>query len=182
MVFLIVQSLYWLALATWFGGVLFVALSAPIIHRAIKESNPILPHVLSVNLESQHGSLLAGTIVAKLLLALGRIQVVCAAVLFLALLSQWRLTATYEIWLLSLIVRCTLYVAAVMLMIYDNRYLLPRLWLYRQEYIDHADEPDIANPAKEQFDRYHRESITLLSVVLCLLLGMILFSSLIKVV
>ncbi len=179
MLFLIVQCIYWLALATWFGSVLFVALAAPIIHEAIRESNPILPHVLSVNLEGQHASLLAGTIVGKLLVVLGRVQMICAAALFLTLLAQWGITSIYGIHLLSAIVRSTLFVAAVLLLIYDNRYVWPRIWLFRQEYIDHADEPDIANPAKDQFDRYHRESITLLSVVLCLLLGIILFSSLI---
>ena len=48
---------------------------------------------------------------------------------------------------------------------------------YRQEYIDHADEPDVANPAKEQFDRYHQLSVTILRYVLFLLLGVIVFSS-----
>src|SRR3954454_21167129 len=58
----IVQIVYWLALATWFGGVLFVAISAPVILRTVRENNPILPHVLSVNLEGQHATLLAGSI------------------------------------------------------------------------------------------------------------------------
>ena len=33
-----------------------------------------------------------------------------------------------------------------------------------------------ANPAKDLFDRYHKESVTLLSIILFLLLGIILFS------
>ena len=67
--------------------------------------------------------------------------------------------------------------AAVVLFVYDWRVVWPKTWHYRQEYIDHADEPDVANAAKDEFDRYHRESVTLLSVVLFLLLGMILFSA-----
>ena len=60
---------------------------------------------------------------------------------------------------------------------YDWRVLSPRIWRYRNEYIDNADNPDVANPAKEQFDRYHRESVTLLTVSLFLLLGIVLFSA-----
>ena len=58
--FQLVQIVYWLALATWFGGVLFVAIAAPAVFRTVRENNPVLPHVLSVNLEGQHGTLLAG--------------------------------------------------------------------------------------------------------------------------
>jgi hypothetical protein len=68
----LVQILYWLALSTWFGGVLFVALSAPVIFRTVREQNPLLPTVLSVNLEGQHGTLLAGSIVGNLLTMLLR--------------------------------------------------------------------------------------------------------------
>ena len=48
--FTFMQILYWLALATWFGGLLFIAVAAPVIFRTIHESDPILPTVLSVNL------------------------------------------------------------------------------------------------------------------------------------
>ena len=47
---------------------------------------------------------------------------------------------------------------------------------HRQEFIDHADEPEVANPAKDEFDRGQRRSVTLLMAVLFLLLGIILFS------
>jgi hypothetical protein len=52
----------------------------------------------------------------------------------------------------------------------------PEIWRHRQQFIDHADEPEVANPAKDQFDRGQRRSVTLLMVVLFLLLGIILFS------
>ena len=62
----IVQIFYWLSLSTWFGGVLFVAIMAQLIVRAVQEDNPILTSVLSVNLEGQHGTLLGGSIVGKI--------------------------------------------------------------------------------------------------------------------
>ena len=70
-----------------------------------------------------------------------------------------------------------MFVAAVAFSVYDWRVIGPRLQKFRQTYIDHADEPEVANPAKEQFDRYHRDGVTVLSIVLFLLLGMILFSA-----
>ena len=54
-------------------------------------------------------------------------------------------------------------------LVYDWQVLSPRIFKHRQEYIDHADEPEMANPAKESFDRYHRDSITMLMVSICAL-------------
>ena len=174
--FAAIQIAYWLALSTWFGGVLFVAVAAPIIFRTIREADPTLPKVLSVNLEGQHGTLLAGEIVGNLLSTISRVQLVCAAVLFLAILAQWFTIDRTGLNIIPAILRSAMYLAAVALIIYDWRIVWPRIQQYRQEYIDHADEPDIANPAKEQFDRYHQESVSILRNVLFLLLGIILFS------
>ncbi|WP_428937435.1 DUF4149 domain-containing protein [Fontivita pretiosa] len=172
-----IQIAYWLALSTWFGGVLFIAVAAPVIFRTVREADPTLPKVLSVNLEGQHSTLLAGTIVGNLLAVLSRIQLLCAGVLFVAILGQWFYIDRHGAALLFPLIRTAIYLAAVALVIYDWRVVWPRIQKYRQQYIDHADEPEIANPAKEQFDRYHMESITVLRNVLFLLLGMILFSA-----
>lgn len=172
----LIQIIYWLALSTWFGGVLFVAVAAPIIFRTVGESNPVLPAVLSVNLEGQHGTLLAGSIVGNLLHMLVRVELVCAGALLLPLVAHWFLTDLSGTNIILPLMRTALYLAAVGLVLYDWRVIWPQVWRYRQEYIDHADEPDIANPAKDQFDRYHGESVRILSIVLALLLGIILFS------
>ena len=90
MLFPAVQIVYWLSLSTWFGGVLFIAVAAPVIFRTVRENNPILPGVLSVNLDNQHGTLLAGSIVANLLQILVRVQGLRTAGggVFLGLLGQ----------------------------------------------------------------------------------------------
>jgi hypothetical protein len=171
-----IQIAYWLALSTWFGGVLFVAIAAPVVFRAVRDADPTLPKVLSVNMEGQHATLLAGTIVGDLLRILTFWQLGCAAILFLAMTSQWFFIDRNGSNLVLAVVRAGLYVAATGLLIYDWRIVWPRVQKYRQEYIDHADEPEVANPAKDQFDRYHHESVTVLRNVLFLLLGLILFS------
>jgi hypothetical protein len=174
--FHLIQILYWLALATWFGGVLFVAVAAPIIFRTVRESNPVLPTVLSVNLEGQHGTLLSGSIVGNLLGTLVRIELLCAAVLGLAIAAQWFFIDRSVPNVVAPLVRSALYLAALVLVLYDWRVVWPKVWKFRQEYIDHADEPEVANPAKDQFDRYHGESVRILSIRLAILLAIVLFS------
>ena len=173
----LLQIVYWIALSTWFGGVLFIAIAAPIIFRTVKESNPILPSVLSVNLEGQHGSLLAGTIVANLISHLTRIELICAGGVLIGLIGQWFLTDTSgQNWLLPLL-RSAMFLAAIGFVIFDWRVIWPKIRLFRDQYIQHADEPEIANPANDEFNRHQRESELLLRIRLALLLGLILFSS-----
>jgi hypothetical protein len=177
MAFELVQILYWLALATWFGGALFVAVASRVIFKTVQEANPILPHVLSVNLEGQHGTLLAGTIVGNILTVFTRIELACCGALFLTIVAQTFFVDLHDPAVFApLALRGCFLLAAAALVVYDWQYVWPRLWKYRQEFLDHADEPDVANPAKDQFDRYQRESAKLLEAVLFLLLGMVLFS------
>lgn len=173
--FQLVQIVYWLALSTWFGGVLFIAVAAPIIFRTVRENDPTLSTVLSVNLEGQHATLLAGSIVANLLETLLRVELVCAGVLVPTIAVQWVLQGNVHV--LSTVLRLLMALFAGSLAFYDWRFVTPRIQKARREYIDHADEPEVANPAKELFDRYHKESVTILSIVLFLLLGIILFSA-----
>ena len=173
----LIQIIYWLALAAWFGSVLFIAVAAPIIFRTVRENNPVMTNVLSVNLEGQHSTLLAGSIVGQIMNVLLRVQLSCAAALLVALAAQWIALRPTGANLLLPILRTCLYLAAVALLLYDWRVVWPRMWKFRQEYIDHADEPDVANPALDQFDRYQAESATILRNTFFVLLGMILFSA-----
>jgi hypothetical protein len=174
--FQLVQIVYWLALATWFGGVLFVAIAAPVVFRTVRENNPVLPHVLSVNLEGQHGTLLAGSIVGSLIARLARLQLACGGVLVLALVAHLFVANVEGANGTAAIIRTALLLAAAAVALYDGWLVWPQLWRHRQEFIDHADEPELANPAKDGFDRGQRRSVTLLMAVLFLLLGVILFS------
>jgi hypothetical protein len=180
MAFLLIQTLYWLALAFWLGGVMFVAIAAPIIHRTIRQAHPNLPDVLSVNLENEHGSLLAGSIVGNLLRMLSSVQFFCAGIMLLMLIGQWFLMSRSNQAIVHGILRSSLFVGAVMLASYDRWILSPRIWHFRQEYIDHADEPELANPAKDQFDRYHRESVRVLFMLWGLLSLIVVFSSVVQ--
>lgn len=176
--FQLIQSIYWLALATWFGAVLFIAIAAPVIFRSVREADPSLPRVRSDNLAGEHASLLAGTIVGELLRTLGTLQLVCAALVFMTLAGQWlKLDLGSARNVGHAIIRSAMFIAAVVLAGYDRWLVWPRAWKFRQEYIDHADEPELADAARERFDRYHRESVRVLAIEVGALSLMIVFSS-----
>ncbi len=168
-----VQIAYWLALSTWFGGVLFVAAAAPVIFRTVRASDPTLP---GAALDGEDATLLAGDIVDSLLDVLVRAELACAAVAGLAVLAQWFVADRTGGALVAVALRSGLLVAAAGVVLYDWRVVRPRTRQHRAEFLRLADDPDAANAAREQFDRYHAEGVNLLLALLFLLLGMILFS------
>ncbi len=176
--FPLIELFYWLALATWFGGVAFVAMSVPVIFRTVRENDPTLPTVLSVNLEGEHSSLLAVSIITNLLSMLTRVELGCAFLILLTLIGQWVLLRDLQLGLL--ILRSCLFVGAAGIALYDWRFVTPRIIKHRNEYIEHADEPEVAEAAKQQFNRYHRESITILLILMAILSALVLFSTMIS--
>jgi len=178
--------IYWLSLATWFGAVLFLVIAPSVILRVVRENNPILPHVLSVNLEGQHGTLLAGTIVAALCKYIVPLELTCFLLLGISLAAQWvtggAFVGTWSVAgdraiVLPLVFRTMLFVMAGGFFLYDWRFVFPRLMKFRQEYLDHADNPEVANPALDQFDRYSNENQSMLRNTLIALLGLLVFSA-----
>jgi hypothetical protein len=177
MAFQLIQILFWLSLSAWFGCVLFIAVAAPIVFRTVREANPVLPSVLSVNMEGQHGTLLAGTIVFNLLKQLRIIQFAAAAMMLVAIIAQVFFIDLNGTNGTAALVRGGLFFAALGVLLFDWLIVAPKIEAHRQEYLDNADEPDIANPAKEKFDQQHARSVGALQVLLFCLLGMILFSA-----
>ncbi|MGA2582517.1 MAG: hypothetical protein ABSG31_04495 [Tepidisphaeraceae bacterium] len=177
MLFQFVQVIYWLALASWFGGALFIAGAAREVFRTLRDENPVLPHVLSVNLEGKHSILLGGSVVANIVAMLWRWGTLCAALLVGTVTAQWFiLDTTRNSERASLLIRSFLLLGAIVVSTYDRFSIWPKAWKYRKEFVENADEPDKANPALDRFERYQRESFLLLNVVVFLLLGMVLFS------
>ena len=176
--FPVLMWIFWLSLSTWFGCVLFVAIAAPIIFRVTREYKPTLPLVLSVNLENQHADLLGAMIVSALMSVLIRIELCCAVGVFIGIAGQWLLTDSRASGVvLAMVLRSCLLVAAGTMAIYKWRVLWPRINMNLKQYLDHADEPDIANPAKDRFEKDDRENVNVLMITLVMLLGLVLYSS-----
>ncbi|HEX8324317.1 MAG TPA: hypothetical protein VF595_10430 [Tepidisphaeraceae bacterium] len=173
----LVASLFWLMLSTWFGAVLLSAIVPPIVLRVTREADPTLPRVLSVNLDAQHSTLLASMIVGELLSVLFKLQAVCATVLLPALVGQWFFVDRSGVALMLPIMVSGLYVGAVLCLVYGWRVVLPKVLRHRATYIEHADDPDVANAELDRFDRYSNELFSVVRNLLFALLGMILFSA-----
>lgn len=177
MLYQLVQAAYWLALSIWFGGTVFSALAASSVFRVMREQQPVLPQVLAVNLEGQHGTLLGSTLMADLLRSLGRVFLACAAVVVVCLGLHFAVADIRGENLTAALVRIALATAAAGTLAYDRFSLLPSLAKHRQTYLDHADEPELANPAKDAFDREQQRSLTVLMITVSLLAGLVLFSA-----
>ena len=131
--------------------------------------------VLSVNLEGQHGSLPGQDDRRENLIAmLTRVQLICAGAVLVTMAIQ--LGKQWQDWSAA-IPRLILYVAAVGLLVYDWRFIAPQIEAQRKQYLDHADEPELAKAARQQFDQHHRRSVLLMMILLAALLGMIVFST-----
>jgi hypothetical protein len=167
----LVQVIYWLSLSTWFGGVLFIALSIPLIVKTFKEADG------ARSLDEDQRILLAGTLVENLFASLIRIELICAGVLFLVVLAQWFLVDLAGANLFISVLRSALYLAAAIIAVYDWRVIEPRSRKYRAELIASVDNPEALEPAREKFQKHHQESYTLLAAQGFLLLGMIIFSA-----
>lgn len=180
--FQLVQVIYWLSLSTWFGAVLFVAIATPVIFKTVLDHKPILPNVLSVNLENQHGTLLAGSIVGDLVSKLARVQLVCAIVLGVGLVAQAYTTQLGDGEGLlrstrgAYTLRILLFVGAVAATLYNWRVVWPKAVAFRETFIDNADDPEIANPAKDDFDRAQGRLVPVLMAVVAMLSGIIVLS------
>ena len=174
--FMLVQTVYWIALSVWFGGLLFISIIWPVIYRTIADADPTLPTVLSVNLEKSHGSLLSGNIMANILRMFSKIQLGCSATLLVMLLAQWGVIDLSRQNKIHAIIRSALFLAAAAVVVYERYGVWPKLMKERQTYLDHADEPDVANPAKDQFDKYQSEEMWLLFFQIVLLSLMMMFS------
>jgi len=173
----LVDAIYWLALATWFGTVLLSVIAPPIVLRVIREADPTLPRVLSVNLDAQHSVLLASNVIIEVLGTLFRLQAACAMALLPALVAKWLISDIAGLRVMVPIMVTALYIGAAGFHYYAWRIVLPKVAAHRAKFIEHADDPDIANAELDQFDRYSSEASSVVRNLLFVLLGMILFSS-----
>ncbi len=175
--FQLVQSVYWLVLATWFGSLVFIAVAWPIIVQVVREEDPTLPRVLSVNVDHDHASLLAGTIVGAIIRQIGLAQLCCAGALLLMLVLQWFVMNDNWHNRVAGIARCSFFVGAAVMLAYDRRVVWPKAWKAREQFIENADDPEKANIYREQFIQLQRESVRLIFFQLVLLSLVIVFSS-----
>jgi hypothetical protein len=105
------------------------------------------------------------------------VELICGCMLLVSFILQSFIIDLHGDNGLATIIRGSLFVLAMGAVFVDWRFVWPKIRSSRSEYLDHADEPEVANPARDRFDREQRNSLNLLTLVIVLLTGMILFSS-----
>lgn len=173
----LLEAWYWLALAGWFACVLSSAVIPPVVFRAIREADPTLPRVLSVNLDTQHSTLLAGDVVRAILSVFFGLQTVCCAAFLPALISKWFLVDLSGQKIFFPIIVSGLYLFSAAFMIYGRWVVWPKVLKHRKKYLDQADHPDIANAELDLFDRYSNELYSVVRNLLFATIGMLIFSA-----
>lgn len=173
----LIDAIYWLSLATWFGCVLSCAVVPPIVLRVVREADPTLPRVLSVNLDKQHSVLLAGDVVGAVLSTLFRLQGVCCVAFLPVLVVKWFTVDLSGQRVATPILLSSLYVLAAAFMFYGWRVVWPKVLTHRRTYLDNADNPDVANAELDLFDRYSGELNSIVRNLLFALIGMLIFSA-----
>ena len=91
--------------------------------------------------------------------------------------GEWAIVARGDRDFVLPLVRSVLLVLAAALTAYDARNVRPKAEAARADYVEFADDPDLANPAIERFDELQRESLLLLQTTLFTLLGLVIFSA-----
>jgi hypothetical protein len=173
----LVDAIYWLALATWFAAALGSAIVPPVILRTIREADPTLPRVLSVNLDRQHATLLGGTVVSEIVAIMFRLEAVCALVFLPALVVKWFYVPRSFPLLLQPLIVTAIYIAAMAFLFYGWRVVWPRAVKHRAKYIDVADDVDKANAELDLFDRYNHEVDVVVRNMVFIVMGLLLFSA-----
>ncbi len=176
MIYQVVQILYWLVLSIWVGGTIFLVLAAPVVFRVVRQREVRLPEVTSKALRDEHQTLLAGDIVAAMLGRLGQVQMVCMGVM-LPLLIVSALFAAGTLQWVMLGEKSALYAVTVAVVLYDRWKRFPMTLKARQRYIEQADEAELAQQAKAEFEASHRAGERAYQLVVFLLLLLVLVSA-----
>ncbi len=175
--FPLVQAIYWFGIAAWFGTAVAVLISINSIFRTIKEHDPTLPKVLSVNIDGDHATLLAIDLLVSLLKLLNLVAIFGGTLVMVGGVGQLFLAETGGPRRVELILRGMLLLCSVLLVIYGWRFTTPKLARGLKTYIDQADDPEARSKNRDQIIRCYRDAVVATGALACTLGGLILFSA-----
>ena len=172
-----VQILYWLVLCIWLGGMIFLAVAAPIIFRVVRRLDVRSGRHTDPNLIDEQTSVVGGEIVGTLLARMGQVEMLCATVMLPLMIAQLFLIDLAGTNFIAAMLRFGLFAVALALLTYEWRLHYPRTWELRRRLLANAGEPDKANPLREAFEREHRRSEQLFLAMICVVVGMVMLSA-----
>ncbi|HQY88502.1 MAG TPA: hypothetical protein PK402_07575 [Tepidisphaeraceae bacterium] len=175
--FQLLQTIYWIGLSSWFGSAVFLLLIVGTIFAVMRDQDPTLPKVLSVNIDGDHGVLLSIHLFTKLARVMTTFGFACAGAVLIGLAGQFVFGERAGPRFIDLIVRVGLMIASLGVMIYDRFVVTPKLASAIASYIDQADDPEATRENRERVIRAYHEAIAVLGGLACALGGLILFSA-----
>lgn len=172
-----VQIFYWLVLSIWLGSMVFLAASAPAVFRAIQNLDARSGKHSDPAFDEEQSTIVAGGVMGSLLVRLTQIQLICAIAMLPLMVGQLLLIDLTSTNRTAAIVRAVLWLAALLIVLYQWRIHHPRTWSLRQQYLDNPDDPEVSGRAREQFDRAQHRTEQLFQLTVFILIGLVVLSA-----
>lgn len=178
------NSLQMLAIGTWFGALVMLAISAAMTFQTVREYQPTLQQQPfdQPELASRTDAILAGAIVGRSLQGLKWVQIICAVIIVTTLALQLTAFKTYLLKSRSSLfnlVRLILLAIPIVVLMVDILWITPAIWEYRDAMYAAPASAEVRMEAREHFDRYHKLSERTVSLAAFSLLGAAVVSSMV---
>ncbi len=164
---------WWLGMAAYFGGMLALAVAAPMVFRTTRTAHVSMPGITSPPLDMANET--GGEIFGNMLNAFAYVEVAALFLLLVGLLVRLRRPTR------GAHVLAVLYVLLGLTALADLGYVRPKVWTTRERVRElAATAPAVATfapPEKQTFDQLHVLSERLGQVKFWLLLGMLVISA-----
>lgn len=178
------NGFYYLALGTWLGAIVMLAISAAATFQTVRAFEPSL-HVAPWD-QPEHAShapsVLAGAIVGSSLNGLKVVQVICALIVVVALIAQHTLFRQYlacTVTSVRNLVRLLLVAGPVAILLLNIFWITPQILEHRDRMWDMSQPAEVREQAKEDFDFFHKMSERTTGMTAFALAGCVLVSSLV---
>lgn len=173
---------YWLALGTWLGAMIMLALAAAAAFHVSREQGATLPSLqyATSHLQGRDAEVLAGHVVGRMIDHLAVLQMVCAVLIFLTLLLQltmFRAELHLRAGSAGNVLRVLLLVAALALLKFDRIHVNPTIHEHRAAMYETGISQQQYEVARAAFDRYHALSENVGKATVFILIGAMIASA-----
>lgn len=178
------NGVYYLALGTWFGAIVMLAISAAVTFHTVRAYEPTL-HASPWNqpeLAAQAPVILAGAIVGGSVHALNIVQIICAIIVALTLIAQHTAFRSYlscRITSVRNIVRLILIAIPAAVLLLTLCWIMPNILVHRSIMWDMTQTTAVREQAHDDFEHFHKLSERTVGFASFALAGSVLVSSLV---
>lgn len=178
------NGLHYLALGTWFGAIVMLAIGAAATFQTVRAYDPIL-NIEPWNQPELAGRapvVLAGAIVGASLNGLKVVQIICAIFVLATLITQHTLFRTYltcRITSFRNLIRLALASVPIAVLLLNIFWITPNVLAHRDAMWDMSAPETTREMSRQKFDRFHKLSERTVGFAAFALAGAVLMSSLV---